>query len=102
MGETPMRTSMTSGIRLPMLVIAAVIASSFTSVTWASISWDGKGNNNWWFDPVNWNTNSIGEAPPHFIPPSSDGLQVTDTNINMGWNLEGEGVVYDPLNDPFY
>jgi hypothetical protein len=68
----------------------------------AAISWDADNNTQWWFDPVNWNTNmDINTA----LPPSN-GLSPTpgptDTQINMGTSglPGGEGVVYDPVNDP--
>jgi hypothetical protein len=94
-------------IRLTMFALAATIS---TSSAFAAISWDGQSNTNWWFDYANWGPNGIGDTPPHFIPPTSDGLTTTDTNINNGWNTtstnpgfsNGEGVVYDPDNDPFY
>jgi MYXO-CTERM domain-containing protein len=103
MGETFMRFA----LRLALCALAAAIT---TSQAFAAISWDGQSNTNWWFDPVNWSPNPVGDTAPHFNPPSSDGLTPTDTNINNGWNTistspgfsTGEGVVFDPDNDPFY
>jgi hypothetical protein len=68
----------------------------------AAISWDADNNTQWWFDPVNWNTNmDVNTA----LPPSngvSPTPGATDTQINMGTAglPGGEGVVYDPSNDP--
>ena len=68
----------------------------------ASISWDGEGNSNWWFDPLNWS----GAAGDNYLPPNNASGVLTDAQINMGdtgaWNVTGEGVVYDPDNDPFF
>jgi hypothetical protein len=70
----------------------------------AANSWDGGGASNWWFDPANWSDANS------YLPPyqSADGLNnpypvATDIQINNGWNVAsgGEGVVYDPVNDPF-
>jgi len=83
-------------------VAALVVFAIFLSPTFAAINWDGGGGSNWWFDPANWNPQGPASPPPYFLPPSSDGIQQTDTNINNGWNVAGEGVVYDPDNDPFY
>jgi hypothetical protein len=69
----------------------------------AAISWDGGGNSNWWFDPANWSQDAFG-----YIPPSQDSggaLIPIDAQINGGtgaWDVTGEGVVYDPVNDPFF
>ncbi|BBO35810.1 dockerin type I domain-containing protein [Lacipirellula parvula] len=68
----------------------------------AAITWDGQANTQWWFDPVNWNANSNAN---NVLPPI-DPIASGDTQINIGttgaWNLTGEGVVYDPANDPFF
>ena len=66
-------------------------------------------NTNWWFDPVNWSHNTSIGAP--WLPPgqptsATDSTPVaTDAQINIGtgaWDTTGEGVVYDPANDPFF
>lgn len=65
-------------------------------VSQAAITWDAGGNSQWWFDPNNWSNN--------FLPPNNGTGGVTDAQINLGtgaWDL-GEGVVYDPANDPFF
>ena len=84
---------------------AAVAACAFAmaaSSVFAANGWDGGGNSNWWFDPVNWGD------PSGYLPPyqSADGTNnpypvANDVQINNGWNAAGEGVVYDPVNDPF-
>jgi hypothetical protein len=67
----------------------------------ASIVWDGEAGSQWWFDPANWDAASNANT---VLPPSNTtaGPPATDTQINLGtgdWN-EGEGVVFDPANDP--
>ncbi|WP_146584486.1 hypothetical protein [Posidoniimonas polymericola] len=67
----------------------------------AATSWDGDGNSNWWFDPANWSAGTL--IPPAQL--SGDTVVATDAQINVGsgpWDLTGEGVVYDPDNDPFF
>ncbi|MCA9259920.1 MAG: hypothetical protein KDA61_12000, partial [Planctomycetales bacterium] len=85
---------------------AAVGCQMLAGVTLAHAAtvFDGDGNTNWWFDPVNW---SRQDGP--FLPPAKDdgsGNAIRDdTQINNGtgaWDVTGEGVVYDPDNDPFY
>ena len=86
-------------IRFGILVLVAAIPPSAV----AAISWDGGGNSNWWFDPANWNE----ESGP-YLPPAEDGggsPVPTDAQINIGtgpWDVTGEGVVFDPQNDPFF
>jgi hypothetical protein len=69
----------------------------------AVISWDSEAGTQWWFDPVNWATPG---NPNTVLPPSGDasGSPTTDTHISMGTDtiMGGEGVVYDPSNDPFF
>ena len=97
-----------------VLGAAALLAASAAQ---AAITWDGGSDTNWWFDPVNW---SRDEDCPNvngicYLPPAQDagGSPVNiDAQINSGWNLttsdgqgdgqpgDGEGVVYDPANDP--
>jgi hypothetical protein len=67
----------------------------------ASILWDGEGGSQWWFDPINWNAdNNVNTV----LPPSgtAGGSPATDTQINVGAGdgNQGEGVVFDPANDP--
>jgi hypothetical protein len=103
MGETFMRFA----IRSALCALAMTLA---TTTTFAAITWDGEGASNWWFDPINWSPNPVGDTAPFFLPPSSGGLVPTNTDIVNGWNTistnpgftNGEGVVYDPDNDPFY
>ena len=69
------------------------------TASYAAITWDGGGNSNWWFDPVNWSREPL-------LPPSQgDPPAITDAQHNTGtgpWDVTGEGIVYDPLNDPFF
>jgi hypothetical protein len=69
----------------------------------AAIVWDAEAGTHWWFDPVNWNVSSNSNI---VLPPSGNatGTSVTDAQINIGsgpWDL-GDGVVYDPANDPYF
>ncbi len=75
----------------------------------AAINWDGGGNTNWWFDPVNWSREGTESSLCPCLPPSQGVADLfvtaTDAQINNGtgaWDLTGEGVVYDPVNDPFF
>lgn len=62
---------------------------------------DPQGNNTkWWFDPFNWSPTSLGDMAPYYLPPGNDIGAVTDIQINSGFDPDGEGVVYDPTNDP--
>lgn len=69
----------------------------------AAIGWDSGAGTQWWFDPVNW---SAPGNPNTLLPPSGDalGTTTTDAHISIGIDsiMGGEGVVYDPLNDPFF
>ncbi|MCA9238130.1 MAG: PEP-CTERM sorting domain-containing protein [Planctomycetales bacterium] len=80
----------------------------------ASNNFDGQGNNNWWFDYVNWSkaspTTVVDPLTNGLLPPNNEfdpnvGLLGNDAQINGGsgaWDVTGEGVVFDPDNDPFY
>ncbi|TWU30460.1 PEP-CTERM sorting domain-containing protein [Bythopirellula polymerisocia] len=67
------------------------------SPTQAANTWDAGGSSQWWFDPVNWSK--------EVLPPNNDAANaVGDLQINIGTFTGdlGEGVVYDPANDPFF
>ncbi|MAT69825.1 MAG: hypothetical protein CMJ58_09905 [Planctomycetaceae bacterium] len=75
----------------------------------AAVSWDAEGESNWWFDYFNWSTPDEVTDPPGpgfpLLPPNNNAGDFTDIQINMGsgaWDVTGEGVVFDPDNDPFY
>jgi hypothetical protein len=87
-----------------------LFAISIAPAAFAAIAWDAGAGTQWWFNPTNWNTNSNSNIvlPPTtntqtdpMMPPT---WGATDTQINIGttgaWNVTGEGVVYDPENDP--
>jgi hypothetical protein len=85
----------------------ALVLILFGTNAYAAISWDGEGRSNWWFDPQNWSEDeSNGGAG--YLPPSDEGIfgeLAQDAQINNGsgsWDVSGEGVVYDPDNDPFF
>ncbi|MBX3433366.1 MAG: hypothetical protein KF847_08600 [Pirellulales bacterium] len=88
--------------RLVIVAVALLATSALAPAARAAISFDASAGTGWWFDPANWGTHGVGAAPPYRVPPTSDGTTVTDTNLNNGWDFAGEGVVYDPDNDPFY
>ena len=84
--------------RLSTPALALILATSLTTSSYAAISWDGGGGSSWWFDPANWNQSSF-----NYLPPGQDTagvLTLTDAQINAA--PSGEGVVYDPVNDPFF
>jgi hypothetical protein len=85
---------------LVAVVAFAVLTANATSAR-AAITWDGEANTNWWFDPTNWSFNgNANTSLPPADPVSSGDLQI---NIGTGaWDVTGEGVVYDPANDPFF
>ncbi len=82
-------------------VIAAITLSLYIApVVHASLNWDAEAGTQWWFNPVNWDTNSNSNTA---LPPSNGQSppNATDTQINIGsgaWD-QGEGVVYDPSNN---
>lgn len=80
---------------IAVVAIAVITASS----TLGAVVWDGEHGTQWWFDPQNWNRDSNNNTT---LPPGNSATGVTDTQINLGTlNLTGgEGVVYDPVNDP--
>ena len=93
---------------LPGLLTCLFMMTS--SAAQASNNWDGSGGSNWWFDPINWGHDggcSMG-IDPCYLPPIQDsgGIAVrNDSQINAGtgdWDVTGEGVVYDPEEDPFF
>ncbi|MCA9188186.1 MAG: PEP-CTERM sorting domain-containing protein [Pirellulaceae bacterium] len=91
-----------------LLVAMALVAT--VGAPWAegAINWDGGGGSNWWFDPTNWGRETPTPPCPCLPPAQDDGTGIptrTDLQVNNGtgaWDLTGEGVVYDPVNDPFF
>ena len=86
-----------------LLVAASTCVALLTGSTYGAIVWDGEAGTPYWFNPVNWRTSSNSNA---VLPPSNDSAPPgpTDTQIDSGtgpWDL-GEGVVYDPANDPSF
>ena len=87
------------GIHPSLMFLAVLCAAIITMLpaapsAQAGVTWDAGNNTQWWFDPVNWSNNTL--------PPDNGSGSATDTQINLGtgaWDL-GEGVVYDPNNDP--
>lgn len=97
-----MRFTRSSSYRFTFSILTLIALSTLIPPSFAAINWDGQAGTNWWFDPINWSPNPVGDTAPFYLPPSSAGAVATDANMNIGWNLAGEGVVYDPDNDPFY
>jgi hypothetical protein len=87
--------------RTAALALCAVLAVmlTFSSPVPAAISWDAGAGTQWWFDPVNWNTNTQTNM---VLPPNQGDNTAIDAQINIGTGSlpGGEGVVYDPANDP--
>ncbi len=90
-----------------LLVASAVLLGA--NELHAAIAYDGDGGTNWWFDPLNWSRETPAPPCPCLPPSQDDGTGVvtaSDAQINGGslptWDLTGEGVVYDPANDPFF
>jgi hypothetical protein len=97
------RFGLSSIASLQGCVAALLILAAWTldfQIAEAVITWDGGGNTSWWFDPVNWSRE--GDVGGPFLPPSQgQPVIATDAQINVGTG-SGEGVVYDPDNDPFF
>ncbi|MBX3425319.1 MAG: hypothetical protein KF688_06540 [Pirellulales bacterium] len=99
-----------SRLRHAFFSASALIALA-SSTAFGANSWDGQGNSNWWFDYVNWSLagpdTAVDPLVNGLLPPNNAfaTLEFNDTQINVGtgaWDVTGEGVVFDPDNDPFY
>lgn len=85
------------GLALVACFCSMIISFYSTAPTaHAAVSWDAQGMSQWWFDPTNWSND--------MLPPNNATGAVTDIQINDGTFTGdlGEGVVYDPDNDPFF
>jgi hypothetical protein len=100
-------------MRLGTIGLVIFLALLTTSSAFAAITWDSQeltmesnpagSGTQWWFDPFNWSHQDPADDPPYYLPPfTADGSGSTDTQINTGTTTlpGGEGVVYDPTNDP--
>lgn len=90
-------TSSTSSISKKFLCAAAAIAALSTadSQVRAATSFNAGAGTPWWFNTMNWDKAQI--------PPKNADGTVTDTQVNLAPTFTGntgEGVVYDPANDP--
>jgi hypothetical protein len=88
-------------VRLSGLAAAVILQATLVPVAIGAILWDAGAGTQWWFNPVNWNAPG---NPNTVLPPSNNAAGTTagETQINLGtgaWD-QGEGVVYDPTNDP--
>jgi hypothetical protein len=88
-------------------ILAAILSCPATSAD-AATAFDGDGGNAWWFNFENWGA-GLGTdgttAAPNFLPPAQEAGGVptaTDAQINVGSFNTAEGVVYDPVNDPYF
>ena len=72
---------------------AALLASGSAR---AATIWDAETGFSWWFNSMNWNANSNDNT----TMPNTGTQAAMATEINNGWDFLGEGVVYDPVNDP--
>ena len=85
--------------RPSVLLCLLLLGLCWCRTTQAENHWDHENNTNWWFDPVNWSA-SFNGLPA--LPAMSDSGGFTEAVISNGWDLAGEGVVYDPLQDPHF
>ncbi len=91
-----------------IIVVLGIVAGAVlfaAPMSHAAIVWDGEAGTQWWFDPVNWNQDSNGDMMGNdndSLPPGNATSGATDTQININsiGLPGGEGVVYDPTNDP--
>jgi hypothetical protein len=83
-------------------VLAVSTLALHSSSVEAAIGWDGGGSSNWWFNPVNWSFATADNVSLPTPAPISSGDAVINVGTNPAWDLTGEGVVFDPVNDPFY
>jgi hypothetical protein len=95
-----------------VLLSGFVLASAQAAITWDSQGLTNNGSpagsgTQWWFDPANWSGEtpaSIAAGPPYLLPPNNTNGSgaVTDTQVDFGTETlpGGEGVVFDPTNDP--
>jgi hypothetical protein len=83
-----------SWFRVSQAAAAALLASA--TVTPAAVTWDGEAGSSWWYNPVNWNANSNDN---NTLPNTGTQANMA-TELNAGWDFLGDGVVFDPANDP--
>jgi hypothetical protein len=82
--------------RVIQLSLAALFLAGSMNAVHAATTFDAGGGTHWWFNPLNW---SVDRIPPN----NAAGTASTDVQINLGTMFTGnmgEGVVYDPVNDP--
>src|SRR5687768_10425656 len=81
-----------------MLTFSVAVFAAAPSAD-AAITWDGEAGTQWWFNPVNWNVNS---NVNNLLPPNGGSAFDAQINIGTAGLPGGEGVVYDPANDPHF
>jgi hypothetical protein len=103
--------------RVATVIGCITVATLCASRSRAAITWDSQlmstatppvaqgSGTQWWFDPANWSAEtpaSMAQSAPYYLPPNNAAGAITDTQINAGTATlpGGEGVVYDPINDP--
>ncbi|MFO0789651.1 MAG: hypothetical protein U0805_09335 [Pirellulales bacterium] len=93
------RVSDFASVGLKFALILFVVGAVFVPAVQSAVVWDGEHGTQWWFDPFNWNRDSNNNTT---LPPGNSTTGVTDTQINIGTASlpGGEGVVFDPTNDP--
>src|SRR4051812_8039958 len=84
------------------VVCVATSVAFLPSIAKAAITWDAGSSTQWWFDPVNWSSTANDLVPPSTRDATTGAISATDAQINTGTGSlpGGEGVVYDPTNDP--
>lgn len=87
------------GRRFSIISMIGLVLSLSGTSAFAAIVWDGEAGTQWWFDPVNWNVNS---NVNNLLPPNGGGAFDAQINMGTGSTPGGEGIVYDPANDPHF
>src|SRR4029078_8934229 len=88
------------GSRWQLLAIGTITVYLLASpIVQAAIVWDGEAGTQWWFKPVNLNNMS---NVNNNLAPNDGGATPAPTDAQINLATTGEGVVYDPTNDPFF
>jgi hypothetical protein len=104
---TPSSSATAVWYRRSAIAFSFALVCVLNTPAFGAISWDATAGTPWWFDPENWSESESMRLPPTADAdnlPETDDISVTDAQINIGtgiWDL-GDGVVYDPANDPFF
>lgn len=94
-------TSLRAWKFLSLATVAAVLLAA--PVAQAAISFE-TAVDQWWFNPQNWSQGGELLPPGQYIDDEMPELGIipTDAQVNDGYFLGADGVVFDPDNDPYY